>query len=56
MGRVVQLGSPAVDAGNNLAELTFDQRGVARVVGSAADIGAHERQASDDEIFYGGFQ
>lgn len=39
--------SPAVDAGNNLANLAFDQRGTgfARVYGAAADIGAFEQQA-----------
>jgi len=37
-------GSPAVNQGNNVAALANDQRGVgfARVVGSAADIGAYE--------------
>jgi hypothetical protein len=37
-------GSPAIDAGNNLASLTSDQRGAGfpRVVGAAADIGAFE--------------
>ena len=48
--------SPAVDAGNDTAALTKDQRGDARVVGAAADIGAYERQANDDEIFYSGFE
>jgi hypothetical protein len=40
-------GSPAVDAGNNLVNLAFDQRGPAypRVYGAAADIGAFEQQA-----------
>ena len=40
-------GSPAVDAGNDMANLAFDQRGPAypRVVGAAADIGAFEQQA-----------
>jgi hypothetical protein len=40
-------GSPAVDAGNNLANLSFDQRGTPfpRVHGAAADIGAFEQQA-----------
>ena len=40
-------GSPAIDAGNNLAELATDQRGspFTRVAGSKADIGAFELQA-----------
>jgi hypothetical protein len=39
-------GSPAVDSGNNHAQLGSDQRGVAfpRVYGSAPDIGAFEQQ------------
>jgi hypothetical protein len=37
-------GSPLVNAGSNPAGLTFDQRGFARVVGPAADIGAFELQ------------
>jgi hypothetical protein len=50
--------SPAIDAGNNLANLDFDQRGEGflRVYGSAADIGAFEYQpAVVDEIFSNGF-
>lgn len=38
-------GSPAIDAGDNAsvpAELTFDQRGVPRVIGTSVDIGAVE--------------
>jgi predicted outer membrane repeat protein len=41
-------GSPAIDAGSNAlvpAGLTADQRGLARIVGGAVDIGAFERQA-----------
>ncbi|GAA0716098.1 IPTL-CTERM sorting domain-containing protein [Dokdonella soli] len=40
-------GSPAVDVGNNSANLSFDQRGAGypRVYGAAADIGAFEQQA-----------
>ena len=40
-------GSPAVDTGNNLDDLAFDQRGTGfpRVNGVAADIGAFEQQA-----------
>ena len=52
-------GSPAVDAGNNAAELEFDQRGepFARVSGTQADIGAYERQQppASDVIFRDGF-
>lgn len=41
-------GSPAIDAGNNVAGLLYDQRGpgFARVSGSASDIGAFEVQAA----------
>ncbi|GAA0723296.1 hypothetical protein GCM10009105_35200 [Dokdonella soli] len=48
--------SPAIDAGNNAAGLTGDQRGTAyaRVSGSAADIGAYEVQ-QNDIIFNSGF-
>ncbi|MBX7105048.1 MAG: hypothetical protein K1X57_13265 [Gemmataceae bacterium] len=35
-------GSPAIDAGNNSASLSFDQRGQIRVQSSSADIGAFE--------------
>ena len=52
-------GSPVIDAGNNALELEFDQRGehFARVSGSAADIGAFERQqpGAGDVIFRDGF-
>jgi hypothetical protein len=37
------LGSPAIDAGSNPANLTTDERGAARVQGAAAEIGAVER-------------
>jgi hypothetical protein len=46
-------GSPAIDAGNNVAGLQTDQRGRARVSGPAADIGAFEVQT--DAIFANGF-
>ena len=48
-------GSPAIDAGNNLLDLTRDQRGTgfARVIGANADIGAFE--ADPDRIFAGDF-
>ena len=35
-------GSPALNVGSNPASLTTDQRGAARVVGAAADMGAFE--------------
>ena len=50
--------SPAIDQGNNTASLLTDQRGsgFAREVPSGKpDIGAYERQATDDELFYSGF-
>jgi hypothetical protein len=47
--------SPAIDAGNNTAGFTYDQRltGFKRVVGGAADIGAFEYDP--DIIFVNGF-
>lgn len=52
--------SPALDAGNNVAALEFDQRGEGfpRVIGTTADIGAFEQQAplDDDTIFRDGFE
>jgi hypothetical protein len=49
-------GSPAIDAGNNVANRTTDQRGLGfpRVAGANADIGAYETQG-DDDIFASGF-
>jgi len=49
-------GSPAVDAGNNSAGLTTDQRGSGfpRIVGPAPDIGAFEG-VDTDTIFANGF-
>jgi hypothetical protein len=49
-------GSPAIDAGNDVALLQTDQRGAGfpRVVGPNADIGAFEVQGSD-VIFADGF-
>ena len=43
------IGSPAIDAGTNALGLSWDQRGEGfpRVVGSAADIGAHETGTTD---------
>ncbi len=37
--------SPAIDAGNNVFGLPFDQRGFPRLAGTAPDIGAFERAA-----------
>jgi len=53
----LSIGSPAIDAGSNADLLATDQRGpgFAREVGAHADIGAFERQADDDQLFYGGF-
>ena len=50
-------GSPAIDAGSNLADLVTDQRGdgYVRVFGTAADIGAFESQGTPDLIFADGF-
>jgi hypothetical protein len=46
-------GSPALNAGANIDGLVFDQRGsnFARVVGSAADIGAYETQNIGVHVF-----
>jgi hypothetical protein len=49
--------SPAIDQGSNSETLPYDQRGsgFAREVPAAGpDIGAYERQANDDEVFYSG--
>jgi hypothetical protein len=48
--------SPGIDQGNNVANLTYDQRNspYARVSGTAADIGAYEVQQADI-IFNNGF-
>lgn len=50
--------SPAIDAGSNPGNAGTDQRdsGFARQAGAGVDIGAYERQARDDELFYGGFE
>jgi hypothetical protein len=48
--------SPAVDRGQLVSGILIDQRGLARSVGAAPDIGAYERQIGDDEIFYNGFE
>ena len=44
-------GSPAIDHGVNFTQQPFDQRGVPRVIGSSADIGAFE----SDYLFTDGF-
>jgi hypothetical protein len=53
-------GSPAIDAGNNVTALAYDQRGdgFPRVSGRRADIGAFEVQRGppDDSIFVGDFE
>jgi hypothetical protein len=48
-------GSPAIDAGNNLAGLATDQRGApfARAVGAATDIGAFELQTTVPTVSIG---
>ena len=50
--------SPALAGGNNVANLSFDERGdgFPREVDGHVDIGAFQRQANDEELFYGGFQ
>ncbi|HEY0231185.1 MAG TPA: choice-of-anchor Q domain-containing protein [Dokdonella sp.] len=57
MTHVLLAGSPAIDAGSNLASLDTDQRGdgYVRVFGTAADIGAFESQGAPDLIFADGF-
>lgn len=49
--------SPAIDAGSNSAGFSNDARGAGfvRIAGAATDIGAYERQPSDDEVFSDGF-
>ena len=50
-------GSPAIDAGNDVASLSTDQRGLGfpRTVGPQPDIGAFEVQDPNDVIFANGF-
>jgi hypothetical protein len=50
-------GSPAIDTGDNIDVLPFDQRGdgYPRLAGVAPDIGAFERGAQPDPIFANGF-
>ncbi len=48
--------SAALDIGADPQHFANDQRGAPREVPSGKpDIGAYERQASDDELYYGGF-
>ena len=42
-------GSPAIDRGSNPKAITIDQRGAARTLGAAIDIGAYE---SDPEVVF----
>jgi hypothetical protein len=52
------IGSPAIDVGNNVANLDFDQRGEGflRRSGTAVDIGAFELQTTNgDVVFADGF-
>ncbi len=53
---MVLSGSPAIDAGNDTANVSFDQRGSGypRVIGPSADIGAYELD-TNDVIFVNGF-
>ena len=46
-------GSPALEAGSNIRDLPFDQRGRDRTSGTTADIGAYE--SGDDLIFADSF-
>jgi hypothetical protein len=54
--RMPMQGSVAIDAGNDVAGASFDQRGngYPRAVGAAPDIGALEF-ADDDDLFWDGF-
>jgi hypothetical protein len=48
--------SPAIDAGNNVQNLTEDQRGEPRVFGPAADIGAFEWNGHVEFTFHSSFE
>ncbi len=48
--------SLAIDHGNNDHDLDFDQRGMPRVIGAAADIGAYERNGPDEHLLFSGFE
>jgi hypothetical protein len=52
----LRIDSPALDHGNNNADLATDQRGMARITGSSADIGAYEWNAPDEHLFFSGFE
>jgi hypothetical protein len=45
-----------LDHGNNNADLATDQRGMARITGSSADIGAYEWNAPDEHLFFSEFE
>ena len=49
--------SPVIDAGSNPQNVDTDARGAGfvRSAGAGVDIGAYERQVSDDALFYDGF-
>jgi hypothetical protein len=49
-------GSPVINAGDNTGAPSADQRGLPRPIGSTVDIGADERQASEDTIFLDGLE
>jgi hypothetical protein len=50
-------GSPVIDVGDpGPTTLTTDQRGLTRVVGTHIDIGADERQITEDTIFLDGLE
>src|SRR5262249_50888973 len=53
----LRITSPAINAGNDVSNVSFDQRGSGypRVSGSQADIGAFEFDL-DDVIFFDGFE
>lgn len=52
----LRIDSPAMNHGNNVEDFDTDQRGMARVFGSSADIGAYEWNAPDDHLFFSGFE
>jgi hypothetical protein len=51
------LDSQAIGFGNNLGNFMYDQRGFgfSRVTATKIDIGAYQRQPTDEEIFFDGF-
>jgi hypothetical protein len=52
----LRIDSPAMNHGNNVEDFDTDQRGMPRVFGSSADIGAYEWNAPDDHLFFSGFE